>query len=421
MGPLQKAFCMCSLFLLCLSALQASEQKEENHLNWVEICKNKLSTQIMFDFSGPVLVQHEIDKQKHNLCLTFPGMTLLSFNPESVMPKMDELKKSGLIKSIAISERTGDNPAVVFTLEFASHRDCQEETTQTVEHKRNQFLVKWNTIDSPYRLIVDIFMKEDLEKIIHKDAVLLQAANDVQQYGLKVVATTPPPSDHSHTRITIDAGHGGQDTGARGYLGLLEKDIALDISQRLYTMLKNDGYNVLLTRTEDKELSLFERSQLAHQLGTNLFVSIHVNASQNKQDTTWGVETFYLTGQELMNQRGKTGYLFVNMPKDISVISKIDNNIQQTMDQSKTLAQSIQQNIISTLADRGVATNNRGVKQEKFRVLLRAEVPAALVEVGFITNRNEANRLAKTTYRATVASGVYDGIRAFLNSWQPKD
>ncbi len=422
MGPRQKAWFFVSLFVLYLSAMQAAEQPDANHLNWVEVFKNRISTQIMFDFSGPVLVHHEIDKQKHHLCLTFPGMTLQTFNPETVIPKLEDLKKSGFIKNINIAERLGNEPSVIFTLEFSSHRASEEQTTGTPERKKNQLLVKWNTLDSPYRLIVDIFIKEDLEKIIHKDAVLLQAANDVQQYDVKVVATTPPPSPAPKTtRITIDAGHGGNDTGARGYLGLLEKDIALDIAQRLYALLKNENYNVLLTRTEDKELSLIERSQLAHQLGTDLFVSIHVNASQNNQDSTWGVETFYLTGQELMHRNGKAGYLFVNMPKDTQIIHTIDEHIKKTMDHSKVLAQSIQQQLITTLANKGVATNDRGVKQEKFRVLLRAEVPAALVEVGFLTNRDEASKLAKTTYRATIASGIYDGIRTFLNSWQPKN
>jgi N-acetylmuramoyl-L-alanine amidase len=416
MGPLVKKIIPLIGMLVIVSLVAAPPKKEFNRLNWVEVSQNKLSTQIMFDFNEPVYFNHEVIKEKHQLLLTFPGMNLHSFNPQHIIPKLESLKALGFIQKINIFEDKGAVSKVVLAIEFAPYRETKDQANR-IERKKNQFLIKWNTLENPFRLIVDIFLKEDLEQITHKDAVLLHASNDTQRYDVHITSQGPAitQAPNSKPRIMLDPGHGGADSGAKGYFGTLEKDIALDIAKRVHKILRSNGYKTLLTRNDDKDVPLIERAHLAHQLKADLLVSIHVNSSGTRDNNCWGIETFFVNGQDLLRkQKGHTGFLFVNMDRDLSIIKNIDAHIENKMNQSKNLAAYIQKSLMTTLADNNISTNNRGVKQEKFRVFIQTEIPAALVEVGFLTNHKEANRLSKAKYRTILAHGIYNGICQFL-------
>jgi N-acetylmuramoyl-L-alanine amidase len=369
----------------------------------------------MFDFNDPVVVKHNILKDKHQLQLHFPGMTLKTFAPNNVLPKFVKLKEMGLISNIEITEKGGQNPRVLLAIEFAPYRTIKNNKTEEEEQIKNIVLIKWNTIESPHRLILDIFLKEDLDQITKKDAVLLHASNNTQQYDVQVA----PHGATTHTngpRIVIDPGHGGSDMGAKGFFGLVEKDLTLDIAQRVHKLLHNNGYKSLLTRSEDKEIPLVKRAHLAHQLKADLLVSIHVNSSGMMGTEAQGLETFYLLASDRLPQQGKTGFLFINCEKDINVVKQLNKYLIDTMNHSKMLAHYIQKSVLTTMHQKHMNICNRGIKPEKFRVFLQTEVPAALVEVGFITNKQEAERLNKVNYRNLIANGIYQGICNYINA-----
>jgi N-acetylmuramoyl-L-alanine amidase len=168
--------------------------------------------------------------------------------------------------------------------------------------------------------------------------------------------------------VMIDPGHGGADPGAIGIGGLREEDIVLSISQQVASLLEREGIQAILTRADDRGLELSTRVQLAQRANANYFVSIHANALNMSRPDVNGVETFYYNS-------------------------------------GRELAQSIQNSIMQS-----VDMNNRGVKQANFYVLRNTSMPAALVEVGFVTGRDDAAKLSDSGFRTTMAGAIARGI-----------
>ncbi|MFS0785735.1 N-acetylmuramoyl-L-alanine amidase [Shouchella sp. 1P09AA] len=187
---------------------------------------------------------------------------------------------------------------------------------------------------------------------------------------VKRIDVTPPPpvNNPEPKRIMLDPGHGAHDSGAAAN-GLMEKDVVLDIAHKTKKRLEELGYVVNMTRETDVFLSLEERVAVTSAWGADQFVSIHANGHTNVEAA--GIETFY-------HPSSTTG---------------------------KAMAQSTQQ---SLLADTGAV--DRSVKQETFHVLRNSPVPAILVEVGFITNAEEAAKLSDDSYQETIAHAIAKGI-----------
>ncbi len=389
------------LFALSCCHLLSTDKKDINQLAFVEVSKNRLSTQIMFGFQGPIQFTPSINQQHNQLIFSFPGTSIQAFNSKAVLAKFQSLKKDGLIRNVSLQVKKTPEPMIALVIEFAPYRSVNNGDERT----RNKFLVKWNTLENSYRLIIDIFLKEDLDQLTKKDAILLHTRNDAQQYDVQ-------PVYHQQPHIVIDPGHGGKDTGAKGHFGAIEKDITLKIAKKLHKELKNHGYTSLLTRSDDKTLSLEDRSNIAHQLRADLLVSIHVNASKKPRDM--GLETYFFNCNELYPRKGKTGFLFVNIDKNLDTIKRLNNHTAKTIEQSKRLAQAIQTNIIKNLRDNSITINDRGIKPEKFRVFLQTEIPSSLVEIGFLTNHKEARNLMKKSYQKIIAQGIYQGIESYL-------
>jgi N-acetylmuramoyl-L-alanine amidase len=384
-----------------------------NNLNWIDVVEHQLSTKIIFDFSKNISFERRVITEKNQLLLSFPGMSLKTFDPQKVISKFAPLKKSGLIKHIKIEEKTNNSPKVILAIEFHPYRYEKNTNTKPLQQTKNQLLIKWSTLKNPNTLILEIFKKEDLEKLVKKDAIFLYAKNDVFSSG-----SSPPYNLHKGNefrrdcRIIIDPGHGGSDCGAKGHGGLVEKKLTLDIAKRVCFTLKKSGVRTFLTRSIDKNVSLANRAHLAQQLKADLFVSIHVNAAANKKAT--GVETFYLDGNQMLSTEKQTGFLFVNLKKDLDIVYKIENRLKTLLNKSKSLANHIQDNVILLLQKKNISIKNRGIKKNKFQVFIRSGVPSALVEVGFLTNINEAKRLSQSWYRELMVQGICNGICSYL-------
>lgn len=414
---------------LSLSAHQEIHNtKEFNRLNWVEVTQTDFSSQIMFDFVDPVYFQKNLINGQAKIELSFTGMQLSSFNPDHVTAQISKLKSNGFLEHVEV--RGQDNPiAVVLSLTFAQQRTVTTKNAKQVVKKSipNKLLIKWSKIDN--RLILDIFPKEALEIMQKKEnPVILEARNDlisdINPVSLftqkKTIALNKPKKK---LRIVLDPGHGGIDEGAicPHNPNLKEKDIALSIAKKTRAQLQKAGHNVLLTRNNDSSLTLAERSEFAHQLKADLFVSIHVNAkptstqpAPNARDPS-GIDTYYLYAQDLLSPTSQRGFLFINQPRKKKYISLVDNMLEKSAHSSKQLATSIQANLINFLRRKKITVLDRGIKKSLLRVLLRSAVPSALVEVGFITNRAESQRLASNEYQNFIAHGISTGIQNYLN------
>lgn len=403
-------------FTILLNAHEVkAHQNELNRLNWVEIYNGRLSTQIMFDFSNPVYFKKKIDKNNFQLRLIFPGMQIHQFSANQVIAKLSELKKYGFIKNIQIFENNKNIPKVVLAIDFEKTKKVQADATSSeYQVKPNKLLIKWYKMEDPNRLVIDIFTQEKLNQLKNKNETILFAKNEIFQSDTDI-KFKKKSSNAKINRIILDPGHGGSETGAKCF-NLIEKTIALDIAKKARNILAGNGYNVLLTRQKDCNLSLVERSELAEQLKADLFISIHVNSTKNGPTKSNGIETFYLENQDLITPTRHGGFLFVNLKQDPSLIKLTDQYIQDNTQTSKALAQAIQSSLISYLRSNHINITNRGIKADKFRILLRSPIPSALVEVGFLNNRNDAANLSEQEYREKIAHGICNGIDHFIQN-----
>ncbi len=217
--------------------------------------------------------------------------------------------------------------------------------------------------------------------------------------------------------IIIDAGHGGDDPGAIGKLGVKEKDITLDIARTLKSRLEAGGsYRVLLSRQDDKCISLKARTVLANKSGADLFISIHVNFVPSP--TLDIVETYYFGPSKSdismqLAEKENEGSDF-SMSDYNQIIKKLSNTMK--FQESRLFAQSIQQNLYKNMRAVSGEVMDHGVKRAPFVVLLGADMPGVLVEVACLSNREQEQRLRDPSYREDIAAYIEKGIIHYLDT-----
>ncbi|HEU5162161.1 MAG TPA: N-acetylmuramoyl-L-alanine amidase [Thermoanaerobaculia bacterium] len=224
--------------------------------------------------------------------------------------------------------------------------------------------------------------------------------------------------------IVLDPGHGGKEVGASGPAGLVEKETTLAICRRLQPLLAAAlGARVILTRDGDELVSLDQRTALANQYKADLFLSVHLNASRSA--TARGAETYFLSLEasdelahdtaERENAEGQgAAAQGVQPASDLNLILW-DLAQQEYLKESSRFAELIQQEM-----NGAAGTANRGVKQAPFRVLIGATMPAALVEVGFISNGDEESKLASAAYQEAVAQALVRAISRFKDEYETR-
>ena len=214
-------------------------------------------------------------------------------------------------------------------------------------------------------------------------------------------------------RVVLDAGHGGTDPGATAS-ELLEKEITLDIGQRLQTLLERDGFEVIATRDADRTIALKERARLANESRSDIFLSIHVNALI-KHTEARGIETYFLGATSDPNltqlaaaENRVSGYSIADMRILLDGVYA-----DARRDESHELAKAVQKHLFTTLRKNDAGLENWGVKRAPFLVLVATEMPAVLAEVGCISNEKEAAMLRRPEYRQKIADALFLGIRGY--------
>jgi N-acetylmuramoyl-L-alanine amidase len=232
----------------------------------------------------------------------------------------------------------------------------------------------------------------------------------------RVVTLPPVQSVGAPWRIVLDPGHGGNDPGARGVDGLLEKAVTLAIARRVKERLEQElNATVLLTRDGDETRSLADRTAFANASRADLFISIHANADEAGR--LQGIETYTLNnsndratirlakmenGPQLRIGRGDLSFILSDMVQS----SKEEESIG--------LAERLHSRVLARLRARYPDVRNLGVKKGPFYVLVGAYMPCVLIETSFLTHPVEGKRLASEEYQADIAEGVYLGVRDFL-------
>ena len=393
------------LFLAAFCLTFTLDASSINKLEWIEIAQQRFAPQVMFNFSEPLYFEKKIDAQKLCLELVFPGMSSKDFLKHDIIAKLKDMK--GIVKNVEVYDKKVPSPRAVLSITFS----------------KKDILIRWSKMEDPNRLILDIFSKKSLEKLKNNGSMLLYAKNDVIRSDIEkknpsnFIELGSPNLKHrnKNVQIVVDAGHGGEDSGASGFFLLKEKDIALDVARRTANLLKKNGFKVFLTRNCDKNLTLLERTELAGQLKADLFLSIHVNAIAGMQNIS-GIETYCLKGDNILPPERMGGFLFIYDKKDLDLSKVADNLLKSNVDLSKKLASCVQGSIMDFLKEKNLSTIDRGVKAAQFRILLRSQIPVTLIELGFLTNKQEAKKLANSAYHQILAEGIARGVREYLNS-----
>lgn len=220
------------------------------------------------------------------------------------------------------------------------------------------------------------------------------------------------------SRIVIDPGHGGHDTGTIGPSGLMEKDLCLDVALRLGNIIRQrlPGAEVVYTRSDDTFIPLEERTRIANEAKADLFISIHANSSPNKGAR--GVETYYL------NLRGSPEAMEVaareNATSDQGIhdLQGLVRDIARTekIDESREFAEDVQDSLSKHIFRTMHTAKNRGVRKAPFVVLIGADMPSILTEISFLSNPWDEKQLKRPMERQKVAEGIYQGVADYLQS-----
>jgi len=218
------------------------------------------------------------------------------------------------------------------------------------------------------------------------------------------------------SRIVIDPGHGGHDSGAKGK-GVTEAELVLDVSLRLEKLLvKVPGVEVLLTRRTDEFIPLPDRTAIANREGADLFLSVHANASPNPQ--AHGVETYFLNfannssaAAVAARENAASTLAMGEMPDLVKAIA-----LSNKVDESRDFATHVQHAMAERLRPSNKTLKDLGVKQAPFVVLIGATMPSVLAEISFVTNPQEAKLLKSSAYRQRIAESLFNAIRKYQTS-----
>jgi N-acetylmuramoyl-L-alanine amidase len=289
-----------------------------------------------------------------------------------------------------------------------------EDTVRVVVDIKSSKTFKIFSLKNPFRVVLDVWGKE-------KESAA-QAAPTKASQGKKI----PPSAIVKQLalgvrRVVIDAGHGGKDYGAPGYIkGVHEKTVTLQIAKLLKKMLEEQvKCDVVMTRSSDRYLSLEERTAIANTQNADLFVSIHTNASTDHR--AHGVETYILN---LATDDEAIRVAAMENSTSTRNISDLDSILQDLMTNAKVnestrLGSDVQQAVSSRLEAHYKDILNKGIKQAPFYVLLGADMPSILVETSFISNPGECKRLVSKAYQKQIAQGIVNGIKRYINETNP--
>jgi N-acetylmuramoyl-L-alanine amidase len=301
------------------------------------------------------------------------------------------------------------------------------------------------TLRQPFRLVVDVTGRST-EQTVAKTGVK-KVAKIGAKTGSKTPSTPPPLKDLRATadkrkriprglakknakksslarqlglgvrKIVIDPGHGGKDRGAKGKTGLMEKDLTLLVAKELARkIMTNLGIEVILTRNKDVFLPLEERTALANTAGADLFISVHANAHRDSR--IYGIETYFLnlaTDEEAMRVAARENATSAKNMSDLELILN-DLMLNSKITESSQLAKQVQTAMVKNLQKKYRNVKDMGVKQAPFYVLIGANMPSILIEIAFLSNKAEENRMRNKYYRTRLVDGVMGGIKQYTKS-----
>lgn len=268
---------------------------------------------------------------------------------------------------------------------------------------------------NPYRLVVEV-RKAGTQAPPRSKADLFGPASNVPVQSAQAENSVPVPQAQAAAtapkfRIVLDAGHGGWDLGTVGRSGLLEKDLVLDIVNRLGKLVESRlGADVVYTRTDDTYISLEKRTEIANLSHADLFLSVHANYSDLA--SARGVETYYTNTYSSVHAR--TSDATTDAP--LTPVDWTNVDIREKVRESRKFAETVQRSLFGSLVEQNPGLRDRGVKEASYVVLTGTTMPAILNEVSFISSPQDERNLESPAYREKIAQALYRGVERYAET-----
>ncbi|BBT38187.1 N-acetylmuramoyl-L-alanine amidase AmiC precursor [Pseudomonas putida] len=367
------------------------------------------NTRLVFDLSGPV--QHSV------FTLTAPDRLVIDINGATLGGTLNVATSNTPINSVRSAQRTPTDLRVVVDLKKA------------VTPK--SFTLAPNA-QYGNRLVVDLYDQE-ADAVAASTPTPPPAQTPATAPAVPVspaqpaIKLPPVPSGKRDIVVAIDAGHGGEDPGASGSRGQHEKDIVLQIARELQRQINTErGYRAELTRTGDYFIPLRKRTEIARKKGADLFISIHADAAPSK--AAFGASVFALSDRGATSETarwladtenrsdliGGAGNVSLDDKDRMLAGVLLDLSMTATLSSSLDVGQKVLGNM-----GRITPLHKRRVEQAGFMVLKSPDIPSILVETGFISNANEAAKLATKSHQQALARSIHTGVRQYFQQSPP--
>ena len=361
---------------------------EVARLTAVRVVPSENGTRVLMEVSRPV--RYEVGRLPEDGARGLPPRIYVDIaGTKLAMESLEPINvQDGGLKQIRVGQFNSDTVRVV--LDMSASRD------------HTAFL-----LPEPFRVVLDIPASHGAIPSVSPAKIKPSLPAAVTPKGAK-------PQTTGIRKIVLDPGHGGKDPGAIGVGGVAEKDIVLSVAKKLATKLKREmGIEVVLTRTDDRFIALEDRTAIANAEDADLFISLHTNASHNGEAR--GVETYYLdntTDEASIRLAARENSTSRQNVSDLQfILSDMTQNMK--LEDSVTLAHRLQSSVVSTVGGHMRDVKDLGVKKALFYVLVGARMPSVLVEMFFITHREEGQAMSQNKLQDALADALYDGIQQY--------
>lgn len=355
-----------------------------------------------------------------------------------ILPSKFPIPQNGISAKIRIAQKDPSTVRIVFEdakksqiyaqidekeITFSKNKPAQN--TQKTEQNTKKTAKKVASAEKTSASKAEKTAKTQKENT-KNDKKIAKKPEPINQKAIKITADTATAASNKLSKkqkaskiIVLDPGHGGDDVGALSQnKKLREKDIVLNVSKKTASLLKERGYKVLFTRSNDRFIKLRSRTSFANDKGAHLFISIHANAAPNKEKAKSmnGIETFFLSpsrSERSMNAANLENKADTDEMNYFTKVSFLNFLNREKIIASNKLAIDMQAALLKSVRA-SYKVSDGGVREAPFWVLVGALMPAVLIEIGYISHPDESQKIANSKYQDRLAKGIADGVDEYF-------
>ena len=337
-------------------------------------------------------------------------------DPSTVRIVFEDAKKSQIYAQI-------DEKEITFSKKLAQNTQKAEQKAEQKTEQNTKKTAK--KVASAEKTSAGKAEKTAKTQNTKNDKKIAKKPEPVNQKAMKITADIAAASNKLSKKqkaskiIVLDPGHGGDDVGALSQnKKLREKDIVLNVSKKTASLLKERGYKVLFTRSNDRFIKLRSRTSFANDKGAHLFISIHANAAPNKEKAKImnGIETYFLSpsrSERSMNAANLENKADTDEMNYFTKVSFLNFLNREKIIASNKLAIDMQAALLKSVRA-SYKVSDGGVREAPFWVLVGALMPAVLIEIGYISHPDESQKIANSKYQDRLAKGIADGVDEYF-------